>query len=159
MVRRTLVVLCFAFMTVFMASCGQTYELQSITVSPTSATLEGLNAPQALTVTAHYSNTKTQDVTAASTYTVVPTAVTILPPKGAVSVNTSGIVQSSPTIVACTFETVLNPDGTTYSYPVTAVYLVTVAYSGQTATANIYVDSAFGCHDPGNPAPPPATKT
>ena len=40
MVRRALVVLCLGLMTILLASCGQTYELQSITVTATAASID-----------------------------------------------------------------------------------------------------------------------
>ena len=160
MVRRALAVLCFGLMTMFLTSCGQTYHLESITVSPTSLSLEGISTSQPLTVTANYSNTKTEDVTTRAAYQMSqatatgPNADPNTPNNGA-SVNNSGIVATSPTVGACTWLTTLNPDGKTYTYSITSPYVVTITYQGFTTTADVYVDSLASCNDPLKPAPPP----
>jgi hypothetical protein len=151
MLRRALVVLGFGFMTVFMASCGSSNELQSITLSPVSPNLEGIGGSKALVVTAHYSNTKTEDVTVRSTY-----AITSAPggraPMGAVTVSASGILQVVES--ACTWTATLGPDGKTYVYSTTA-YTVVATYSGFTSTAFVAAASAGNCFDGQEfPAPP-----
>jgi hypothetical protein len=157
MARRALAVLCFGILSLFMASCGQTYHLDSITVSPKSFYLEGPNAPtplesQPLTVTGNYSNTKTEIVTTGSTYQVDQATGMSDPntPTGAVFVNgTSGVVEVSPRILACTFK--LNSTGT--GYVTTSPYVVTVTYQGQQDTAAVYVDTMPNCHDTTQTAP------
>jgi hypothetical protein len=147
MVQRAMVLLCVCSLAVFMLGCGQTYELQSITVSPTTANLEGYNATQVLTVTAHYSNTKTQDVTANSTYQVSQATAGSDPntPNGAVTVNNSGIVETSNSIWACTWRA--TQVGTSYTYGVTSPYIVTVKYSGFTTSTAVAVASGPSCYD------------
>ena len=122
MVRRALIVLCFGLMTVFMASCGQTYKLLSITVTPgaldssgnSAIYLDGDAAFQQLTVTATYSNTKTSDVTLKSTYQIdasdywagfQPAARLriLLAPLSSVVANSTGIDQCDWT--SCTWDT------------------------------------------------------
>jgi hypothetical protein len=160
MVRRALILLCFGFMTVFMASCGQTYELQSITVTPAQPNIEGINTSQALTVMAHYSNTKSEDVTVKSTYQIGQATALSDPdtPLGAVSVSKSGIVETSATVPACTWDYALNSDGKTYSYWITSPYVVTITYAGFTTTSSVSVDSLAGCYDGiGYKAPTPSS--
>lgn len=159
MVRRALVVLCFAFSTVFMASCGQTYQLQSISVTPAQPNIEGINSPSPglqLVVTAHYSNTKSEDVTAHSTYQLGASSDPKAP-LNALTVNKSGVVQTT-SVPACTWGDQLNPDKSTYSYWITSPYVVTVTYSGFTTTAAVSVASlAPNCYDgTGLKAPTPA---
>ena len=145
MVRRVLIVLFFGLMTIFMASCGQTYELQSITVAPAQPNIEGINTSQALVVTAHYSNTKTQDVTTNSTFQISGSSDPLAPLSG-LTVNKSGIVETTAA-PACTWDYALNPDGKTYSYWITSPYVVTVSYSGFTTTSAVSVASLAGCYD------------
>lgn len=154
MVRRAMVVLCLGLMTVILASCGQTYEMQSITIAPdTGYDLEGLGKSGQLTVTAHYSNSKTEDVTAKSTYQVGasqdPRA-----PLGAVTVNKSGLVQNSANVGVCTWYVTPNsssPTNTSFGY-YTQPYTVTVTYSGHTAQTQISVLSVEDCFDGTSPS-------
>jgi hypothetical protein len=158
MVRRALIVLCIGLMTVIMASCGQTYELQSITIAPdTGYDLVGLAKSGQLTVTAHFSNTKTEDVTAKSLYQVGasqdPRA-----PLGAVTVNNSGLVQNSANVGVCTWYATPTGTGaanTTFGY-YTYPYTVTVTYSGHTAQTQISVNSVADCYDGTTGNTPPA---
>ena len=161
MVRRVLVGLCVGFMCIFAAGCGQTYTLQSITVTPQSPNLEGIGATQALTVTAHYSNTKSSDVTVVSSYQLGVSADSStvtgsgLAPLDAVTLSKSGVLQSviSPTLGtgACTWHA--TPTGTskaTFAYT-TNPYSVTVTYSenGVTVTGHSFVsvDAVGDCYD------------
>ena len=160
MVRRALVVLCLSLMTLLLASCGQTYELQSITVAGTqggtdsSFNIEGIGNSQSVVVTANYSNGKTDNVTIHSNYSIGasedPSA-----PLTAVEVNQSGVLKAID--AACTWSYTFPNGSTTASYT-TQPYPVTITYSGHTATAFLSVDSAGGCYDGiGFPAPPPAS--
>lgn len=147
MVQRAMVLLCVCSLAMFLMGCGQTYELQSITVSPTTASLEGINATQALTVTAHYSNSKTQDVTIKSSYQVSQATALTDPntPNGAVSVSGSGVVETSNSVWACTWVT--TSAGSGYIYGITSPYVVTVSYGGFTTTSAIAVASGPTCYD------------
>jgi hypothetical protein len=170
MMRRGLTVLCIGFMCIFVAGCGQSYELQSISVSPTSPNLQGIGSTQQLTVTAHYSNTKSLDVTSRSNYELGASALApagepnIGPaPLDAVTLSTTGLLQAvvSPTtgFGSCTWvtEPTNPPTDTTFSYG-TVPYPLTITYTehGVTATTYAYVSAAVpaGCYDPSNPAPP-----
>ncbi len=88
MKRRVLVTFCVGVLMALMASCGQTYSLQSISVTPgaygatgsAAMNLEGIGSYQTLTVTAQFSNTKTQNVTSSSTFVLGPSADTVRAP-------------------------------------------------------------------------------
>lgn len=158
MVRRALILLCFGFMTVFMASCGQSYKLLSISVAPgasgatgsSAINLEGIGTFQALTVTALYSNTKTQDVTAMSTYQL-GASQDVNAPLSAVIVNKSGVVKAVDG--ACTWiaEPTDPPTNSKFLYG-TAPYPVTITFTNNgitaTTTAFVSVNSLAGCFDP-----------
>jgi hypothetical protein len=149
MARRALILLCIGFMTVFMASCGQTYELQSITVTPAQPNIEGINVSQPLTVTAHFSNSKTEDVTVKSLYQIGQATALTDPntPLAGLTVNKSGVVETT-SVPACTWGYKLGSDGKTYSYWITSPYVVTITYSGFTTTAAVSVASlAPSCYD------------
>jgi len=148
MVQRALVLLCIGLTTVFMTSCASSNELLSITVSPTTAILEGYNDTQALVVTGHYSNKTNVDITIRSTYQVGQATALTNPdtPNGAVTVNKSGIIETSSTVWACTW--VATPvTGGTYTYGITSPYIVTATYSGFTATTAVAVASGPSCYD------------
>jgi hypothetical protein len=148
MVRRVLTGLCVGFMCIFVASCGQTYKLQSITVTPgtadsagnSSINLEGDGAFQQLTVTAHYSNTKSQDVTVNSTYELGASQMgELIAPLESVSVNKSGMVNVLN--YACTWDTEPTnpPTDSTFVYAVLP-YKVTVSYTENGVTSTAYLD-------------------
>jgi len=149
MVRRALIVLCVGLMTILLANCGQTYELESISISPdTGYNLEGLGKTGQLTVTANYSNSKTEDVTSKSQFQISG-SLDPMAPLGAVTVNNSGLVANSANTPICTWYAEPTGTGTTnsgFSYT-TLPYTVTVTYSGHTAQAPISVDSVGGCYD------------
>ncbi len=160
MVQRALVLLCVGCMAVLMSSCGQTYELQSITISPTAVSLEGGGAQQAFVVTANYSNTKTNVVTVKSNYQIgVPTdeATNPLYNQASLKLNQSGIVEVVG--VTCTWTTTPVTTGTATSYTYgTDPYVLTATYSEGsktvTAIALLSVNNAAGvCYDPTNPHP------
>jgi len=143
MLRRVLAGLCVGFMCIFVTSCGQTYKVVSIDVTPANGySLDSSSPTGQLTVTATYSNTKTSDVTLSSSYSVqgsgnpIPEAA----PVGAVVINNSGLVTASGTLLACTFDAT-----TSTPYP----YIAQVSYTnnGVTvhATAPINVATAPGC--------------
>ena len=143
MVRRVLAGLCVGFMCIFGASCGQSYKLQSIAVTPsTGYSFSDLGDTGALVVVASFSNTKSSVVTANSTYQVgVSTAPANAAPLGVITVDNSGLVVNSSTLVACTYDPV-----TSQAYP----YPVTVSYSNNGVTATkivpINVSTAPGCN-------------
>jgi hypothetical protein len=153
MVRRALLLLCIGFLTLFAASCGQTYELQSITVTPGTQgangaayiNLEGIGAFQQLTVTAHYSNTKTQDVTTKSQFELNASADPNAP-LTALSLNRSGLLEVVN--AACTWyaEPTDSPTDSQFGYS-TDPYPVTVTYSGFTTTTFVSVANEGDCYD------------
>jgi hypothetical protein len=151
MVRRVLFVLFCGLLTVFMASCGQTYELQSITIDPASPNIEGIGTSQAFTVTAHYSNTKTQDVTAKSSFQVGASS-DVNAPMTALMVNGSGIAKAVGGACTWVAEPTDSPINSKFAFG-TSPYTVTATYSGFTAVAFVSVNSLAGCFDPSNPPP------
>ena len=155
MVQRALIVLGVGFLAALMASCGQTYKLDSITIAPaTGYNLVSPGETGALTVTANYSNSKTNDVTLNSSYQLGSSlAPGDAAPLQALSLNKSGVVTASSTIGACTW--VASTEGTTptyatYPYPVTVTY----AENGVTVTAiaPISMATAANCNDGQTPA-------
>ncbi len=160
MERRALVVLCLSLMTLLLASCGQTYELQSITVSgpqggtDSSFNIEGFGNSQPVVVTANYTNGKTDDVTIHSNYSMGASADPNAP-LTAVEVNQSGVLKVIDG--ACTWSYTF-PNGSTTANYTTQPYPVTITYSGHTTTAFLSVASEGGCYDGiGFPAPAPAS--
>jgi hypothetical protein len=155
MVQRALVLLCVGCMAVFMSSCGQTYELQSITVASTltgvpTTNLEGIGASDSFIVTAHYSNTKSEVVTVHSNFQL-GSSTDALAPLDAVTLSRSGVAQAviSPSkgVGACTWHaTPTNSTDTLFGYT-TEPYPVTVTYQGFSATGYINVASAGACYD------------
>lgn len=148
MLRRVLAGLCVGFMCIFAAGCGQTYKLQSISVTDAdSLNLTTLGEADPLTVTANFSNTKTSVVTTTASYNGVtaPNAANApAAPNGAVTVDDSGIVHLVGQ--ACTWAI---PVGGTNAvdYP----YIVNVSYSnnGVTKTAQVPISVAItgsGCN-------------
>jgi len=166
MVRRAMLVVCFALMAVFMTSCGQTYKLTGLQVTPGTLTpsgastinLEGQGAFQQLTVTATFSNSKTQDVTQASTFGQIGDSA--LGEKIA-PLESLTVVGGFVKVVgyACTWDTEPTdpPTNSKFSYGI-APYSVNISYTdnGITKTTQAFVnvnnDAGF-CYDPTNPAP------
>jgi len=156
MVWRVFALFCVGAMTLFSASCGQTYELQSITVTPSAPSLEGIGSTQQLVVTAVFSNTKTQVVTTSASYELGGSTDTKAP-LDALTLTKSGQLQAvtSPTLGtgACTWHaTPTNSTDTTWGYT-TQPYTVTITYRGFTAISYVSVNSEGGCYDSANPPP------
>jgi hypothetical protein len=157
MLRRAFILLCVGLLMVMLASCGQTYKLMSITVTTTPAgattpsasawgNIEGIGNTATLAVTAHYSNTKTEDVTVKSTFEVGD-STDPRAPTGALTVNVSGIAKAVDPNGTCTwYAEPTNSADTTFAYD-TKPYVVTVTYSGFTTTAYVSVDSVVDCYD------------
>jgi hypothetical protein len=163
MVRRALVVLCLGLMTILLANCGQTYELQSLTVTATAAStggttsasaaanIEGIGNTATLAVTAHYSNSKTEDVTVNSIYQV-DASTDPRAPLTDLTVSKSGIAKAVNPNGTCTwYAEPTSSANTAYSYG-TQPYPVTVTYTenGVTATTMAYISvdsAATDCYD------------
>jgi hypothetical protein len=147
MVRRVFTVFCLGAIAILMTSCGQTYELQSISVSPSSANFDTFGSTQQFTVTATYTNTKTEDVTARSNYSIGPSpalnsTTAPLPPVNApISYNDSGLVTASANVPACTYAPTTN---------VPSPYSLNITYTEngitKTASASLNVATASGCN-------------
>ncbi len=156
MLRRAMVVLVIACLALLWTGCGQTYELQSITVASTatgtaSTNLEGIGSSDSLIVTAHYSNTKSEVVTVHATYELEGSADANAP-IAALSLNNSGILKTVD--AACTWHAQpTNSTDSAFAYT-TQPYTVNITYQGFSTQAFVSVDSAGGCYDgTGYPAP------
>jgi hypothetical protein len=149
MLRRVLTVLGAGFMAMLLANCGQTYKLQSITITPAVGyNLVSPGQTGAFVVTANYSNTKTNIVTVNSSYQIgASQAPGDAAPLNAVSVNNSGVVSASSSIPSCTW--VATTSGTTTTYA-TYPYPVSVQYTENGITvqaqAPISMATAAGCN-------------
>jgi hypothetical protein len=135
-------------MAVFMSSCGQTYQLQSISVTPSYINLAGSGAEQQFVVTATYTNSKTNVVTLKSSYQIdsspLNTTTPGVAPLSSLNYNNSGLVEVVGP--ACTF--VPTTSGTTTTYgdsPYTFNVKYTEGSVTVTAVANIDVANAPGC--------------
>jgi hypothetical protein len=135
-------------MCIFVASCGQTYRLESISVAPaTGYTFTTLGESGPLTVTAYYSNTKSSDVTAVSKYVDAGSSAPNSPAAGdAVHTDLSGVVHVSSTVEACTYVSTTTNGVTTITPD---PYAVNVSYEENGvivhASVPINVATAPGC--------------
>ena len=128
---------------IFCTSCGQTYELLSIEVSPAKPNIVGMGSFQQLQVMAKYSNTKADDVTSQATYKVDPPTGAPNAPASALSVSASGRVQIVEAV--CTWTSILN--GTTKTY-VGTPYVMTASFKNVQSVAFINASSGAGCDAP-----------
>jgi hypothetical protein len=138
-----------------MASCGQSYKLQSLAVTPGALAasgeqqivLLGIGAYQQLTVTASFSNSKTQDVTNdPNTHYQLNSSSMPADLNPAVAVPLSSILISNSGKVtvlskACTFDTEPIPgtsdaQWTYFGYP----YKLQVTYTNNGVTAQAFLD-------------------
>jgi hypothetical protein len=132
-----------------LTSCGQTYELVSLEVEPGEANLPGLGAIQQYQVLAHYSNTKTVDVTHQSSYALTPPSSA--PPGYVVTPNAVRFTQDGMAEAvlpgACTWTgvTTLDAAGKPTTVYGTNPYTLTVTFEGKSAPAYISVASIAGC--------------
>jgi hypothetical protein len=138
-------VLAFAF-----SGCGDSYELQSISIDPTHPNVVGIGGTQQFTVTAHYSNNKTSDVTRRATFQIsAPSGGGSFAPLSAVTINANGLVEA------------LNPGACTWMVSGTSPnwlygtdpYILTVSFGGKTVEGYISVASIAGCYSPDTPKP------
>ena len=156
MISRVVSTILCCFILAFCLGCGQTYETQSIEVAPASPNLAGIGAFQQLTVTAHFSNGKTQDVTNRATYTIVPpTSGAPFAPANAVIVSATGHV--SAVDAACTWTSFMTTDTPPVKKFATSPYILTATWDNHQSVSFISVASAAGCDAPttGNIAPGP----
>lgn len=133
-----------------LSGCGDSYELQSISIDPTHPNVVGIGGTAQFTVTAHYSNNKTSDVTRRSTFQIAaPTGGTAFAPLSAVTINANGLVEAlNPG--ACTW--VVSGTSPDWQYA-TDPYVLTVSFSGKTVEGYISVASIGGCYSPDTPKP------
>jgi len=137
--RHVGIVLCVGFVCFLGASCGDSYELQSISITPsTGLTLSTPGETEAISVIAYFSNSKSLGVTHQSSYmiTAPDPGMISTAPDGAVLYEIPNLISASPTVLACTFS-----GGVNYPYTVTASY----TRNGVTKTASIPVTVTDGC--------------
>ena len=134
---------------VLLNGCGQTYDLVALEVEPGFANLAGLGARQQFTVLAHYSNTKTTDVTHQATYTLTPP--TSAPPGYVITPNAITITQDGQAEAvlpgACTWTGVTTTDATgkqSTAYG-SNPYILTATFEGKQMVSHISVASIVGC--------------
>jgi hypothetical protein len=126
MVRRPLLAICSALLLIAMAGCGQSYKLVSISASPsTGYDFTELGETGALTITATYSNTKTENVTLSAQYEVQGSSSSEAP-SGVVSVDSSGVIHNSSSVTACTWTSSTSNGTTTYTQ---APYTILVTFT------------------------------
>jgi hypothetical protein len=143
-VRRALLVVCLGIMCVFLSNCGQTFELQSITVSPNAVNMNSVGATQTFTTTAFFSNTKTADLALRATFTLGKSAGGV-DPAGILSVNKNVVEVTAP---FCTWTATATDSGVTYSTD-PFVLNITFTNNGITkATEALISVSSDGCAHP-----------
>jgi len=124
-----------------MASCGQSYEVKGITVTPAYVSL-AQGGSQQFTVTATFSNSQTEDVTLRSSYSLGASAADAankgVAPLTALTYNNSGYLQ----VVggACTFT---NSNGAKVGNP----YSLNISYTnnGKNVTTVAQIDVSSTC--------------
>lgn len=127
----------------FLTGCGGA-TLQSVEITPTSASLVGIGATQQFSVTATYSNGRQLDVTLHSTYTVAtPNPLGPVTPDNAIVMNATGMGQS--VLGACTW--VASGTSTAQTFG-TSPYVLTATFDGLSGTSFVSVASLVGCQHP-----------
>jgi hypothetical protein len=125
-------------------NCGQTYELSSIEITPTSPNVIGIGGTQQVAVTARYTNDKTQDVTVRSTFTITaPSGTILVVPQSALTISPNGMIEVIQG--ACTWT-----KGGTTAAPVygTTPYVLKASFDKHDAIAFISVSAIAGCEYP-----------
>lgn len=147
--QRILMLLACALLVIGFAGCGDSYELQSISVEPTHPNVVGIGGTAQLTVTAHYSNNKTEDVTRRATFQLAqPTGSMSSLPLSAVTINASGLAEAIDGV--CTWT--VSGSSPHWEYG-TDPYLVNIAFGGKTVQGFLSVASIAGCYSPDTPKP------
>jgi hypothetical protein len=135
------------FCALLLVSCGQTYELASIELTPTSPNIVGIGGTQQFVVTARYTNTKSEDVTLKSTFTIAaPNGTILVVPPSALNMSPAGMMEVIQG--ACTW----TKSGTTTD-PVygTTPYVLKATFDKHDAIAFVSVASIAGCeYQPAN---------
>ncbi len=140
---------CLALVCLF--GCGQTYELQSVEVSPSSPNVVGIGGFQQLTVTARYSNGKSQDVTNRTAYKIdLPANGAPFAPPEALTISVSGRVQAVDG--ACTWTAIWSADTPPKKSYATNPYILTATFDKQESVSFVSVASAAGCDSPDTPS-------
>jgi hypothetical protein len=129
-----------------LTGCGDSFELQSISLEPTHPNLVGIGGTGQFIVTAHYSNNKTADVTRKATYVIGASVQPGSAPLSAVTINANGLAEAVD--ASCTWtHTGIAPDYEYGTYP----YPLDVTFEGKTVRGFISVASVAGCYSPQTP--------
>ncbi len=128
-----------------MIGCGDSFELQSISLEPTHPNLAGLGGTAQFKVIAHYSNNKTADVTRKAAYQITASPVA---PLSAVTINANGLAEAIDG--ACTWDHTGTAPNYLYS---TQPYGLNVSFEGKTVQGFISEASLAGCFSPDTPPP------
>lgn len=148
--QRILSLIAGGLLAIGLSGCGQSYELQSISVAPTHPNVVGLGGTQQLTVTAHYSNNKTTDVTRKATYQIVaPTGSAPFAPLSAITINANGLAEGLEP-GACTWT--VSGASPNWEYG-TDPYVVNITFEDKTVQGFLSVTSIVGCYSPDTPKP------
>jgi hypothetical protein len=146
-IRKIISLIACGVVAVALSGCGDSFELQSISLEPTHPNLVGIGGTGQFVVTAHYSNNKTADVTRKATY-VISASESIFAPLPAVTINANGLAEAIDG--ACTWtHTGVAPN---YEYA-TNPYPLDVTFEGKTVRGFISVASVGGCYSPQTPPP------
>jgi hypothetical protein len=144
-IRRVFSLIAFGIIAFSLSGCGDSYELQSISLEPTHPNVVGLGGTSRLVVTAHYSNNKTFDVTRKATYQLTSPGYTAAP-LSAVTIDANGLIEAVGG--ACTWTwTGTSPN---FEYG-TSPYNLTVTFEGKTVQGFVSVTSVAGCYSPDTP--------
>ncbi len=135
MIFKTVSTLLCSILLIFCLACGQTYEMQSIEMTPATPNLTGVGSSQQFLVVAKYSNGKTQDFTTRVTYTLDAPTGPVIAPATAVDLTQSGRLQVISS--ACTFA-----PNTNVAYP----YVITAKFDTFTSRAFVNVNALTGCN-------------
>src|SRR4051812_1395157 len=123
-----------------LVSCGQTYELASIELTPTSPNIVGIGGIQQFVVMAKYTNKKSEDITVKAKYAITaPSGTILVVPATALAVSPTGMIEVMQG--ACTWT-----KGGTTTAPVfgTTPYVLKATFQGHEATAFVSVASIAG---------------
>jgi hypothetical protein len=148
--KKILKLIAFGLLAFVFSGCGDSRELQSISINPASPNIVGIGGTAQIAVTAHYSNNKTLDVTRSATYQIsAPFGKSSFVPLSAITIDANGLVEAvNPG--ACTWTV----SGTTPEWTYTTdPYTLNVSFDGKTVQGHISVASIAGCCSPDTPAP------
>lgn len=148
----------------FTTSCGQTYHLQSIVLSPPSTTIEGISNYATFKVVAQNSNGQTEDVTTRAVFSLsadsnvlTPAQLNYILANVTLRQGLANQVQVVGPVCTWSWQESVTTDGSgnkTYTHVYgTQPLNITATFNGMTSSGTISINSATGCYDPSNPEP------